>query len=83
VNNLKDRSDAEHVYTHLNSGPTSTTVNDATHSHAPDDDMSMIGYTCTQESMIGYTCTQHTEQNQNYFESNTNAEKDRIYNNLF
>jgi len=68
VNNLKDKTDAEHVYTHINSGPTSTKVIDATHSHAPGNDM----------SMIGYTCTQHSELNQNDFESNTNAEKDRI-----
>ena len=76
VNNLKDSPDTEHVYSHLNNGPTTAREIDATYSHIPGSEMTKLYYTYSHSS------TQDSEQSKHYVEDSANNEKNPTYNHL-
>jgi len=75
LNNLIERSDAESAYNHINNGPTTARVNDATYSHIPMSEMYVVDHT------YSYLLKQH-KQNQYYVEERVNEETDPTYNHL-
>jgi len=77
INAYADQPDSESNYSHINKGPTSATVNEATYSHIPRSEMPMVDFTYSH-----LLTKQNSTQKRYYIEGNSKEERDSTYNHL-